>query len=73
MNIADPISTLSDLFLGIASSACRDALDSNDDGELDVTDVVYTLEYLYIGGDMPPPPYPDPGYDPSDDDLEICK
>ena len=50
---------------------CSDAYDVNDDGSLDIGDVVYILQFLYAGGVQPPPPFPDPGEDPTEDDL-LC-
>ena len=49
-DIADPIQTLSVLFLGRGHLACEDAADSNDHGLLDIADAVRTLAYLFLGG-----------------------
>lgn len=50
-----------------------DAADSNDDGWNDVSDYIYLLNYLVMGGSpRPPAPYPDPGYDCTPDELENC-
>lgn len=34
---------------------------------INITDAVYLLSYLFIGGAPPPEPYPDCGYDPTFD------
>ena len=46
-----------------------DAADANDDGSIDIADAIYLLSYLFGGGDQPPPPFPDPGIDPTPDTL----
>lgn len=70
LNISDAIFTLSFLFLGTEAPRCEDAADTDDDGILLLTDAIYLLTNLFLGGPAPPPPYPDPGVDPSDDSLE---
>jgi hypothetical protein len=42
-----------------------DAGDVNDDGIVDVSDVIYLINYLYKDGPAPPAPFPDPGVDPT--------
>ncbi len=69
LDITDPIFHLAALFLGGPGSTCPDAADSNDDGDADASDAVYSLNFLFIGGPPPPPPFPSPGLDPSDDGL----
>ena len=49
--------------------ACEDASDANDDGELDLTDALDLLEYLFLGGLAPAAPHPEPGEDPTADSL----
>jgi len=77
-NIADPIALLMYLFpaSGLSpgsgfSPACMDACDSNDDGILDLGDVIAALQPLHTPGiDPPPPPGPQEcGPDPTDDTL----
>ena len=51
--------------------SCLDAGDTNDNGSVDVADVVYLLAFLFSSGDPPPPPFPDPGPDPTPDPL-VC-
>src|SRR5688572_10672024 len=71
IDIADPIHTLTYLFLGGDSPDCIDAADSNDSGGVDISDPVYTLGYLFLGGPEPPAPGPDiAGSDPTGDPLD---
>ena len=48
------------LFQG-GSVTCFAAVDGNGDGFLDVSDVVYQLDWLFAGGLAPPAPFPDCG------------
>ncbi len=48
----------------------RDAADINDDGMLDLTDVVRLLEFLYLRGAPPAAPFPAAGKDPTADRLD---
>jgi hypothetical protein len=73
VDLADAVSIFNDLFLGQpALATCRDALDVDDNGSLEITDGIAVLAYLFQGGPEPNPPYPNPGLDPTDDDLEPC-
>ncbi len=49
-----------------------DAADADDNGVVDVEDARYLFRYFYTSGDPPPPPFPDPGEDPTPDDLPAC-
>jgi ELWxxDGT repeat protein len=69
LSVSDPVATLAVLFASLEAPDCLDALDSDDNGKVDLTDAVYELEYLFLGGPEPPGPFPDCGYDPSPDDL----
>jgi hypothetical protein len=53
--------------------ACKDAADANDDGRLDISDAVFTLEYLFSGTRKPLEPFPDPGTDPTEDALRCFR
>lgn len=70
-NIADPVATLSVLFVtGTPAPLCERALDANDDGLMNIADPVYSLTALFAQG--PPPPAPGPsvcGQDPTMDSL----
>src|SRR5262249_55673870 len=58
------------LFLGNSDPYCFDALDADDDGNLNLTDAISVLGYLFLGGKYAiPAPFPDAGVDPTPDDL----
>jgi hypothetical protein len=70
LGMSDAITLLFALFGGAASPLkCPDAADANDDGRLDVSDAISVLGYLFLGGPRPPPPFPEPGEDPTADLL----
>ncbi len=46
-----------------------DAADVNDSGEINLTDAVFLLNALFKNGPPPAAPYPDPGVDPTRDNL----
>ena len=69
VNISDPVVLLGYLFLGEDPVVCLDAADTNDSGTINVADAAYSLNFLFRGGRIPPPPYPNPGLDPSEDAL----
>ena len=70
--IGDSVAILGHLFQGVPLE-CADAGDFNDTGELNITDVVAVLEYLFRpGGALPPPPFPESGVDPTPDNL-VCR
>ena len=48
---------------------CEDAMDANDDGQVDTADVIFTLDYIFQGGLAPALPFPDCGADLTDDLL----
>ncbi len=68
ISLADAILALQYLFGG-ASATCEDAMDSNDDGAISLVDAIYCLGYLFQGAMPPPPPFPDAGEDPTEDEL----
>jgi hypothetical protein len=73
VDLSDAVAVFNDLFLGIPSPApCRDALDANDDGATDISDGVWILAFLFQGGPAIKPPWPDPGLDPTPDELPDC-
>jgi hypothetical protein len=69
VDISDAQTSLDYLFLDGRTPACLDAADFNDDGLLDLADPVSTLQFLFLGGASPPPPYPEPGMDPTQDSM----
>ena len=68
VDLSDALKVLFVLFTG-APTDCEDALDADDQGDLNVVDAVYLLEYLFQGGPAPPAPFPAAGEDPTGDDL----
>ncbi len=48
---------------------CDDAADANDDGLLTDLDSAYIWDYIFVGGNEPPSPFPDCGLDPTTDAL----
>ncbi|MCX9076688.1 MAG: PKD domain-containing protein, partial [Candidatus Methanoperedens sp.] len=72
LNVADVVTTLNHLFAGGESPDCDDAADSNDNGAVDISDAVATLNFLFRAGSSHPPPFPDLGLDPTDDELAPC-
>lgn len=74
VTIVDPLALLYHLFLGSAAPACAEAADTNDDDKpLDIADVVFLLQFLYLNGDAPPTPGPFKcGSDPGGDTLGPC-
>jgi len=69
VNMSDAITVLLHLFRG-QSIWCRDAADVDDDGSIQINDALVMLQYLFTSGQAPPPPFPTPGRDPSEDDLD---
>ena len=67
------LTTLEILFLGREGGNCRDACDSNDDGEFDISDAINSLYVLFLGqGEIPAPGMIQCGPDPTIDEL-ICE
>jgi len=72
IDMSDAIAMLGELFRGEAAPGCADALDANDDGAIDVSDPVFVLLFLFLGEmTAPPPPFPLPGADRTEDAL-VC-
>ncbi len=68
--LTDPVRSLNLLFGGVARAfLCEDAADSNDDGQVNIADSVYTLTFLFGTGTPPHAPWPEAGDDPTEDDL----
>ncbi|MBI4584970.1 MAG: hypothetical protein HY717_13235 [Planctomycetes bacterium] len=71
LTVADAVASFRRLF-GPQSGAviCDDAADFDDSGELDLTDGIRLLAYLFLGDPAPPPPGMEkPGPDPTPDAL----
>jgi hypothetical protein len=69
LDINDAIQSLRVLFQVLTPPDCVDRVDSNDDGVLDIVDPLVTLFFLFGGGSAPPAPYPNHGFDPTEDGL----
>ncbi len=63
INIADAIFGLNHLFNAGTAPVNANAMDTNDNGVLEISDVVYLLRLLFVGGPNPPAPYPAAGPD----------
>lgn len=70
INLADPIFLLTFLFIDPLIPPCRDACDINDDGSVNLADVIYELSHLFSGGPPPLPPTSLCEEDPTDDGLD---
>ena len=71
-DITDPLLTLRVLFRSDDDFPCADAADANDDGNLDVSDAVFSLLRLFVIRE----PWPEPnvyGLDPTEDALDCEK
>jgi hypothetical protein len=68
INFADVSYLAYYIFFG-GEASCLDALDVNDDGYINLADLSYFANFLLFGGPPPPPPFPDPGFDPTLDSL----
>ena len=73
ITLTDPVMTLDRLFRGRGALDCDDAADADDDGEIGLSDAVYSLNHLFAGGAPPPPPFPESGRDPTTDDLTCAE
>lgn len=69
INIADSSFIFNFLFAGGPQPQCEDSADANDDGRIDITDGAFINNFLFLGGTSPPQPYPNPGTDPTEDEL----
>jgi len=70
VDLSDVIATLEHLFSGARRGRCADAMDADDTGDIDISDAVFSLNYQFVGGARPPPPFPEPGVDPTPDPLD---
>ncbi len=68
-DVSDAITILLFLFTGEAEVGCRKTADTDDTGELDITDAVFLLRWLFVRGDTPPAPLEGCGQDPTPDAL----
>ena len=63
VDISDVMTTLSYLFLDGPDTDCPDALDVDDNGKINITDPIYLLLRLFVGGAPIPAPSRDCGFD----------
>ena len=68
INVTDPVVLLLHLFQG-APLDCEDRADADDNGSLNLSDVLHILNYLFRAGAAPSPPFPAAGEDSTADDL----
>ena len=70
VSVTDMVRLLGILFAGETSRpACDDALDVDDTGAINASDPVFLGNYLFGTGEPIPPPFPQPGVDPTPDGL----
>ncbi len=53
INLADPIEGLLHLFVDARPLQCEDACDANAQNGIDISDMIYLLDYLFLGGPQP--------------------
>lgn len=70
VDLADAVYHLDWLFRGGSPSPCPDASDTNDDGQQDISDGVFLLLFLFRTEKPMPLPYPEPGLDLTEDELD---
>ena len=70
-DIADAIHLIDYLF-NEGFCSCLDACDVNDDGFVDIGDIIYKLGIIFLNQLPPPPPFPGCGPDPTPDDLDCA-
>ncbi len=59
------VTMLTDSIFASGTLNCTLAADANDDGIVDIADVTALVDYLFLGGTPPPPPFPLCGPDPT--------
>ena len=69
INITDPIRIINFALLQIQGVPCQKAADANDDGRVDLADVLTILFYLFRGTEIIAAPFPEVGFDPTPDLL----
>ena len=72
VDFSDVIPILGYLF-GDGGTDCPDALDTNDDGTLNITDAIRLVRFLFFGEFAPSAPFPDSGMDGTPDQLGECE
>lgn len=70
VNISDPVTILSFLFLGEAHLVtCHGSADTDDSGSINITDAIALLGHLFLGGRPLPEPAENCDVDPTPDEL----
>lgn len=72
VDISDSVKVLLYLFVGTQAPECLDTADADDSGDVELTDAVFILQFLFQRGPPPPSPYPEPGLDPTPGDDYTC-
>lgn len=63
-DMSDAVAILGDLFLGdVPVGNCRESMDVDDNGFVEITDGIYLLTFLFSGGRAPAAPFDDCGVD----------
>ena len=70
LDISDAVATLLYLFQGSEILTCEDHGDVDDNGILQLTDPVLSLNFMFREGPRPAAPYPEPGLDPTEDAFD---
>lgn len=72
VNLTDAVAALGFLFQSGSPPTCLDAGDVNDSGSIAITSIVALLNFLFTAGPAPAVPFPNPGLDPTSDELGEC-
>jgi hypothetical protein len=66
IDLSDAVAILNFLFGGEGKvHDCRNSMDADDNASVNITDAVYLLGHLFLGGPEPPAPHPGCGLDPA--------
>ena len=69
VDLSDALVVLNYLFLQGPEPRCLDAADFSDEGNVSLTSVLSLLNFLFLRGAPPEAPAPNPGFDPTRDEL----
>lgn len=72
VDLGDAIYALNYLFSDGGTPPCLDAADVNDDDSVDLADAIRMINWMFLDGDQPESPYPNCGFDPTDNDGVTC-
>ncbi|MBI4582840.1 MAG: lamin tail domain-containing protein [Planctomycetes bacterium] len=72
-DMSDAIKILLFLFIGDEEIPCEKAADADDSGDIEITDAILIMGYIFLGGKPPAPPFPTFGPDPTPEDGLSCK